>query len=336
MKAKALITHEDQSFAIEEVSIPSPATDQALIRTLWSGVSVGTEFALIRNKISWGPYPLCTGYQATGVIEEVGSKVVGFSPGDKVYVRGGSQITLKDGRAVSSVSGSHASHILCKTGTAHSFDHLPSGCDPATASMFVMPAVGYKGVDMCGPKLGEVVVIHGCGLIGLGALAACVNRGCVIIAVDVNDRALDLAKNFGADFAIRSDKQNLLAEVKKIAPQGADVVFECTGIPACVNPTVELCRLEGSYVWQGNYGSAPVAFNFLPSHNRRLKMYFPCDDGYEPCRRAVLKHMAQGILPWEKTITHRIPYGESPAMFEAINQKKSDALGVVIDWTKAT
>ena len=68
MQAKALITRADQSFAIEAVEVPTPAPDQVLIRTCYSGVSVGTEFALIRNKISWGPYPLCTGYQATGIV----------------------------------------------------------------------------------------------------------------------------------------------------------------------------------------------------------------------------------------------------------------------------
>jgi len=41
--------------------------------------SVPTEFALVRNKISWGPYPLCTGYQGTGVIEAVGAEVEGLA-----------------------------------------------------------------------------------------------------------------------------------------------------------------------------------------------------------------------------------------------------------------
>lgn len=335
MHAKALIAHSESSLAVEEVQIPSPAPDQALIRTLYSGVSVGTETALLRSKISWGPFPLCTGYQATGVVEAVGSKVTGFAPGDTVYVRGGSQITLADGRAVTAASGTHASHILCKAGTSHSFARLPGGCDPAVSSLFVMPAVGAKGVDMAGVKLGDVVVIHGCGLIGLGALAAAVKRGAVVLAADVNDRALDLAKAFGADGVIRSDRQDLAAEVKAVAPKGADVVFECTGLPACVDPTVALCRIDGTYVWQGNYGAAPVAFDFLAAHNRRLRMVFPCDDGLEPCRRAVLRHMALGLLPWEKVVTHRVPYTGAPAMFEAILGKKTDALGIVVDWTDA-
>lgn len=335
MKSKALITREDQSFAIEEVDVPAPAPDQVLIRTRYSGVSVGTEFALIRNKISWGPYPLCTGYQATGVIEQVGREIVGFAPGDPVYVRGGDQITLRDGTAVSMVSGAHASHILRKAGTNHAFDHLPVGVDLAAASLFVLPAVGFAGVEMAGPRLGETVVIHGCGLIGLGALAACVQRGCVVIAVDLNERALQMAQVFGADHLIHAKRQDVAAAVRQLAPQGADVVFECTGLPSCVNPAIELCRTQGTFVWQGNYGALPVPLNFMAAHGRRLRMFFPCDDGWAPCRRGVLKQMALGSLPWAKTITHRLDYTEAPAMYHAINTATSDAMGIVINWEHA-
>ena len=51
MKAKALICDEQQSFSIEDVVLTDPAADQVAIRTHYTGVSVGTEFALIRNKI---------------------------------------------------------------------------------------------------------------------------------------------------------------------------------------------------------------------------------------------------------------------------------------------
>ena len=200
------------------------------------------------------------------------------------------------------------------------------------ASMFVLPAVGLYGVDMASPKMGQIVVVYGCGLIGLGVIAACSHRGCVVIAADINPKQLEKAKAFGADYLIDAGKQNVKDEVKKIAPDGADAVFESTGIPACINPTIELCKTHGSYIWQGNYGSAPVPFNFLPAHGRRLRMFFPCDDGWQPCRRAVIKNMAAGILPWGKAITHRISYKDAPATFEKINKGDKDIMGVTIKW----
>lgn len=114
---------------------------------------------------------------------------------------------------------------------------------------------------------------------------------------------------------------------------GADVVFECTGRPDCVNATVPLCRPDGAFVWQGNYGTAPVPFAFLPAHGRRLRMHFPCDDGLAPCRRAVVANMARGALRWEETITHRVDHADAPGLVDRVNRgTEPDAIGLVIRW----
>ena len=186
------------------------------------------------------------------------------------------------------------------------------GVEMDVACMFVMPAVGLYGVDMTNPRMGQTVVVYGTGLIGLGVVAACAHRGCVVLAVDLNEKRLAVAKQLGADYAISGETGDVQAEVKKIAPEGADVVFECTGIPECIDPAIALCREHGSFVWQGNYGSAPVSMHFLPPRGRRLKMFFPSDDGWRPCRRAVVKNMAMGALKWEQCISHRIGFMDAP------------------------
>ncbi len=123
------------------------------------------------------------------------------------------------------------------------------------------------------------------------------------------------------------------AELKKIAPEGADVVFESTGIPACLDPAIDLCRPHGKFILQGNYGAAPISYHFLPAHGRRLTMFYPCDDGFTPCRRAVLKNMAMWVLPWHHTITHRIEARDAPKLYEAIHKGEGrDVLGAVIRW----
>ena len=145
-----------------------------------------------------------------------------------------------------------------------------------------------------------------------GLKAACAHRGCVVLAVNLNEKRLAIAKQLGADYSISGESGDVQAEVKKIAPEGADVVFECTGIPECIDPAIALCREHGSSVWQGNYGSDPVSMHFLPPRGRRLKMFFPSDDGWPPCRRAVVKNMAMGALKWEQCISHRIGFMDAP------------------------
>lgn len=333
MQGIALICDARQNFSLEEVILRGPSADQIAIRTHNTGVSIGTEFALIRNKISWGPYPLCTGYQGTGVVEIVGENINNFAVGDKVYFRGNDYMELSDGQRVSCVSGAHCSHIVLDPNTSHGAAKVTHGAKLDVAAMFVMPAVGLNGVDMANPRMGTTVVVHGVGLIGLGVVAACAHRGCVVIAIDINPKQLDIARKMGADYVINGSEQDVAVEVKRIAPEGADMVFESTGIPECVNPAIDLCRTNGSFVWQGNYGVAPVPFNFQPAHGRRLKMFFPCDDGLQLCRRAIVKNMGMGVLKWENCITHRIGYRKAPTIFDRINKGTTkDVVGVIIRW----
>ena len=333
MQAKAIICDEQQNFSYADVVLPDPGPGQIVVRPHYSGVSIGTEFALIRNKLSWGPYPLCTGYMAVGTVEHAGKAVSDFKLGDKVYYRDNKDIHLADGQKVSAVTGTHCSLAVIDPNNTHGVAHLPAGVNEAAASMYVMPAVGLNGVDMANPRMGETVVVFGAGLIGLGVVAACSQRGCIVVAIDLADQRLEVAKQLGADYVINSKTQNVQEALKQIAPAGADVVFEATGIPACIDPAIALCKTHGKFVYQGNYGAAPISYHFLPPHGKRLTAFYPCDDGLAACRRAVIKNMAMGTLPWEITITHQVPAMEAPALFAAINGGQDDILGAVIDWS---
>jgi len=333
VQAQALLCDEQQHFSLEPVVLPDPGPAQVLIETHFSGVSIGTEFALIRNKICWGPYPLCTGYQAVGRVAAVGEEVTGFQVGDTVYYRDNRQLARPDGTSISAVSGTHCSHAVVDPVTTHGIALLPAGVPEDVASLFVMPAVGLYGVDMANPRMGETVAVYGVGMIGLGVVAACSHRGCVVVAIDVQPNRLEIARRLGADHVLDAGSQSVEEELKKIAPEGADVVFESTGLPQCLDPAIALCKPFGKFVWQGNYGEAPVSVHFLPAHGKRLQMFFPCDDGMAPCRRAVLKNMSMGALKWEECVTHRVAAEEAPALYERINAgQAADVVGAVIQW----
>jgi len=331
--AKALICDSQQRFSLRDVVLPDPGPDRLRVRALKTGVSIGTEFALIRNKISWGPYPLCVGYQGVGVVEEVGARVEGFAVGDKVYYRDNKGMQLEDGTPVSCVSGTHCTHAVIDPRTTHGVARLPEGVDEDSAALFVMPAVALNGVDMANVRTGDVVAVYGCGQIGLGVVAFCVRRGAVVVAVDIRDDRLEAARAFGADHLVNGGTRDVPAAIRAIAPPGADVVFEATGLPACIDPALQLVRSFGKFVLQGNYGADPISFHFLVPHGKRLTWFCPCDDGLVPCRRAVMKNFALGALDWGPAITHRIAGADIAGFYEAINRgEMNDVIGAVIDW----
>ena len=335
MNAKALVCTKDQHFSLLPVTLPDPGPGEVAIRTLYSGVSVGTEFALVRNKISWGPYPICTGYMGAGVVESVGEGVEGLAPGDRVYYRGSKPMTLEDGTTVSAVSGVHCSHAVTSVGGTHGVAKIPDGVAADVASVFVLPAVALHGVDKSCVRMGQSVLVHGCGPIGLGVVAMLAQRGCVVVAADLDETRLAMARSFGASATLLGGV-GLAERARPFFPEGADgfdAVFECTGHWPCIRPAIELCRLHGTFVWQGNYGAAPYPFEFLVPHGRQLEMKFPCDDGYAPCRAAILRQMAAGLLPWDRTITHRVKAADAPDFFDRINHGQVPGLVVaVVDW----
>ena len=85
----------------------------------------------------------------------------------------------------------------------------------------------------------------------------------------------------------------------------------------------------------GNYGAEPISMQFLPAHGRKLQMFFPCDDGLVPCRRAVIKNMISGALRWDRTISHHINAADSPEFFDATNKGLTEALMcAVVHWSE--
>ena len=221
MKSRALICTEQQQFSLEHFEIPALAPTDLLVRCIYSGVSVGTEFAVFRQKLNYGPFPVCTGYQAVGIVEDIGADVTEFKIGDKVYYRRNFIPMQHGGQPLTVCSGTHASYALMPE-TAD-VEVLPSGVDDSTGSLFVMPSVGYNAVDMAGVQMGEVVAIHAVGLIGLGALVAARLRGAVTIAIDLNSRRLKMAKELGATHVIDASTishQEVKARVEEINPVG--------------------------------------------------------------------------------------------------------------------
>lgn len=333
MDARALVCDAEGTVALRDVELPDPGPDDLAIRTLYSGVSTGTERNLLRGDVSWGPFPICTGYQAVGVVEEVGENVEGFPAGERVYYRDNAGAELPDGTAVSPTSGTHCSAAVIDPEDSHGVGHLPEGADPAAASGFVMPAVGLNGVNMAGVGMGDTVAVQGVGLIGLGVVAAAHRRGAEVVAIDLRADRLEVAKTFGADHLIDAGEGDTNEALREIVPDGADAVFEATGNPDLIDDAMALARRHGTFVFQGDYGDRDVSFYFREPHHKRLTAHFPCDDGLEPGRRAVLAQLASGALPWGNAITHEVAPGAAPALYADVLAGDPEPLGAVVDWT---
>jgi 2-desacetyl-2-hydroxyethyl bacteriochlorophyllide A dehydrogenase len=341
LTGKALVAEPEGVFRLADVVTAPVGKDDIGIRALWSGVSIGTEFAVLTGKLDWGSFPLVTGYMATGVVLSVGSEVSDFSPGDMVYYRRNAALQLRGtGTSLNCRSGAHASVAVLNPTGNHGADIVPAGVAPETASLFVMPSVGLYGVDLAEVGVGATVIVIGLGMIGLGVVSAAVRRGAVVIGIDPRGECRSLATKFGAVTTFATDDEGTSDRVADVleatSGRGADFVFESTGRPECIDAGIAMCRQFGCFVWQGNYGDGPVSFEFLEAHHRRLRMVFPCDDGYRAYRRASLQAVATGAMPWGEVITQRISYEEMPGFYADIfHHKGPSVVGAVVNWEAA-
>lgn len=332
MDARALVGHDGGTVSLEQVTLPDPGPTEVAIAARYSGVSVGTERNLLTGTVSWGPFPICTGYQAIGEVTDVGAEVTGLEVGDTVWYRENATAETDDGRAVSPTSGTHCSHAVVDA-TGGGPGRVPEGADLAAASLFVLPAVATNGVDRAGVRVDDLVLVQGVGLVGLGVVAAAHRRGATVVAADPVDDRRAVAARLGADHLVDPDETPTDEAVRELADEGADVVFEATGVPDLVDPALECVRPEGTFVFQGDYGDRDVSFYFRRPHHRQVTAHFPCGDGGAPCRRAVFAQLASGALPWEETVTHRLAPDEAPAFYEGVVAADTGAVGAVVDWT---
>jgi 2-desacetyl-2-hydroxyethyl bacteriochlorophyllide A dehydrogenase len=323
LEGRALVARSGGGFELEEIHTAPLSPTNIAVETTWSGISFGTEFAVLSGKLDWGAFPLVTGYMGAGRVTHVGSEVSGFSIGDRVYYRRNQSLTTTSGEELNCAAGVHSSVAVLDPSGTHGADHIPQNVPDDIASMFVLPSVGLTGVNQAEVPVGATVVVIGVGMIGLGVVSALVARGARVVAVDVRESSLKVATKIDVE-----------EEVRKIfGKDGVDFVFESTGRPDSVDMGIRMLRQFGAFVWQGNYGEGQISFEFLEAHHRRIRMVFPCDDGYRPSRQAVMTSLSNGWLKWDLTMTDRMEVQDAPAFYSRILTKGlGDTLGAAIHW----
>jgi threonine dehydrogenase-like Zn-dependent dehydrogenase len=251
-----------------------------------------------------GKTPMRIGHEPVGVVEAVGRNVKGFQPGDRVtglfaYLR------------AFATYGVAESHQLLKVP-----DHVPS--EQALGEPLKCIATILRSAP---PEFGDHVLVMGSGFMGLLIIAGLVGRGLAsLIAADVREDRLALAKAFGATHTLNAQDPNFLDKVKEITQgHGTDVVFEIVGRPEPVELAAKtLRRTRARYVlagWHGLPGTytlrnwTTVGAIILTPHPA-----FSLDQ-MEDMRRGI-DGLARGVFPMGQLITHRFPLDEIQTAFD--------------------
>lgn len=266
---RALVIEEPGKTRIVEVPRPQPGTEEVLLRTRIIGMC-GTDLSTFRGKNPLVTYPRIPGHEIAATIVETGAAVPkDFAEGMDVtlspYTSCGDCASCKRGRVnacrFNQTLGVQREGAMKEYFTAHwSKLYAAGGLTLPELSMVEPLSVGFHAAAR-GRVVGEdTIAVIGCGVVGLGAIAAANFRGANTIAIDVDDRKLAVARQAGAAHTINSRSTGVHQELLRLTGGlGPDVIIEAVGTPATFRLAVEEVAFTGRVVYIG-YAKEPVEY----------------------------------------------------------------------------
>ncbi|MET3289786.1 UNVERIFIED_CONTAM: aryl-alcohol dehydrogenase [Brevibacillus sp. OAP136] len=291
MRIKSIVVEELHGpLMVKEVELDTPKHNEVLIQVVGSGIC-HTDFAVKTGRIP-SHFPIALGHEGAGIVKEIGPGVTGFSPGDHVVVsfpycgHCKNCLTGHPSSCESSFPLSFGGKMLDGTYRIHDVQGKEVGSlfGQASLSSYVVshtnnlvkvdPEVDLRllGPLACGiqtgagtvlnklkPSVGESIVVFGCGGVGMSAVMGAQLASCsTIIAVDVVEERLALAKELGATHTLNGKTDDVVAKIREITGSGADYAVESVGNSVLVKQAVHAIRPGGKVALVGGSGETTL------------------------------------------------------------------------------
>ncbi|MBY6061750.1 alcohol dehydrogenase AdhP [Microbacterium esteraromaticum] len=259
---RAAVTTPEHTLAVQDVSIPTPGPGQALVRLITSGVC-HTDLHAVRG--DWPVAPkadLIPGHEGYGEVVALGEGVTSLEIGQKVgnawlwsacgeceHCRTGWETLCESQHNGGySVDGSFGEYMLVDERFAA---RIPDGVDPVEVAPILCAGVTvYKGLKMTGVKPGEWVVISGIGGLGHIAVQYARSMGMRVVAVDIDESKLALARKHGAEVTVNAATDDP-GEAVQQAIGGAHGVLVTAVHPKAFGQALAVTRRGATIVFNG-------------------------------------------------------------------------------------
>ena len=340
---KALVLEAYNKLVYKDEPKPEYKPNEILIRVKACGIC-GSDVHGMDGSSGRRIPPLIMGHEASGVVEEIGSEVTYFTPGDRVtfdsteyklndwYTLKG-KYNLSDNRKVLGVSpkeyrrhGAFAEYIVVPE---HIVYKLPGKVSFEQAAMIEPVAVATHAIELTSIGIGDTVLVVGTGMIGLFLIQVLkLSNAGKIIAVDLDDKKLELAKKFGAENIFNPKSSNIGEAILPLTHnRGADIAFEAVGIGSTVNMAIENVRKGGAVTLVGNLTSK-VDFPLQSVVTREIRVQGSCAIAGEYAQ--VLEMMENGLVDVESLLSAKAPLSEGASWFKRLYEKEPGLNKVIL------
>jgi threonine dehydrogenase-like Zn-dependent dehydrogenase len=349
---KQLVVDASGQVQVQEFPVPSPTSDQVLVRITTTQMSAGSELNAVRSRLA-GRATGATqvGYTAIGRVEAVGSNVTtGVKIGDRVLC-----------------GANHCSHWLVTPGLAHApesipqqymLEQAPDDLDDQETAFAVLGDIALHGVRLAQIQLGEAVAVHGLGVIGQLVAQLCRLQGAYpVIGVDLEPARQQLALELGASAVVHAGEEDPVERIRALTPKplrirntlpglpadaGADVQIHCTSHIGNYPTMLQAAADRGRIILIGA-AQGSVEINCHELLRRELTVRGSYETGlmephpYWPWSRTRNHHVIwdlirRGALQVQPLISHTAPYCQAPELYAKMAQGPEGWLSVFYSW----
>lgn len=334
---KALRIEEPGRAALTSVREPERGAGDILLRVDTVGFC-GSDLATFRGLNPMVSYPRIPGHEIAATVEWVGGEV------PDGHVRVGEQVTVLPYTAC----GRCAACRRQRVNTCHGNQTMGVQRDGAMAEFVSLPwqkvlstkalarrdialveplSVGWHAAARARITAADRVAVIGCGAIGLGAVAAAAALGARVVAVDVDDGKLALARLAGAAHGVNSRRSDLRAELLALTSgEGPDVVVEAVGLPETFLAAVAEVAVAGRVVYIG-YAKAPVCYDSSQFVRKELDILGSRNATAEDFA-GVMQLLTDGRFPSERVVTRSVPLAEAAAALRGWDANPDDVVRI--------
>lgn len=331
---KGYVVYADGHCQIEELPVPKPGEYDALVKVESCGVCNGTDMKIIHGKFKGvEDYPVVLGHEGVARVVEIGAKVRNYKIGDLVLM----PFIGQTPEGIGSAWGGYAEYNIVTDARAMETDGLipdeymyaqnvlPADFDPVTSAMIITFREVLSTMGIFGFQPNQSVVILGLGPVGLSFVqfAKLIGMG-PIIAVDIQDEKLKIAKKYGADAVVNSTRDNLQEIVRQLCPDGVDYALDAVGIPSFINTGLSIIRPGGKICVYGiserqnteiDWSSCPynwtLQFNQFPSKKLECATH-----------SRIVEWIRRGILNPADYVSHVFDFQDIDQAFKKIENRE--------------
>ena len=308
---KAIQISGERQMEIVSVAEQALKANEVLLRLAYVGFC-GSDLNTWLGRNPMVKMPVIPGHEVGAVIEKVGADVPEIlKPGMVVTCN-----PYTNGR-VNACEHNETLGVQCN-GAMREFIALPwekvipaGGLDPRTCALIEPMSVGFHAVNRAQVTDIDTVVVIGCGMVGMGAIVRSALRGATVIAADIDDEKLALAKEMGATYAINTKTEDVHARLQEMTGGfGPDVMIEAVGSPVTYNMAVNEVAFTGRVVCIG-YAKTEVSFQTKYFVQKELDIR-GSRNAQPSDFRAVIHYLERGTCPVDRLISNEVSPEQAP------------------------